>query len=87
MDCYVEVLSYKEKPSEEVHHLPVSAKATVEDLHNRHVITLDQFFQPLLSLPMHNSSTGRSYFRAICHDVFLHSNAIVSIEFSTTLAT
>ena len=43
MDClyvHAEVLSYKEKISEEVHHLPVSAIATVEDLHNRHVITV-----------------------------------------------
>ena len=43
MDClylYVEVLNYKEKTSEEVHHLPVSAIATVEDLHNCHVITV-----------------------------------------------
>lgn len=49
MDCLylqVKVLSYKKnKTSEEGHHLPVSAiatvvEATVEDLHNRHVITV-----------------------------------------------
>ena len=37
LPAYTEVLSYKEKISEEVHHFPVSAIATVEDLHNRHV--------------------------------------------------
>ena len=54
MDCLylqVKVLSYKKnKTSEEGHHLPVSAiatvveatvvEATIEDLHNRHVITV-----------------------------------------------
>ena len=43
MDClylHAEALSYKEKTSEEVHHLSVSAIATVEDLHKHHVITV-----------------------------------------------
>ena len=38
--CMQKCSGMKKKTSEEVHHLLVSAIATVEDLHNRHVITV-----------------------------------------------